>query len=313
MKIFNAISDGLANVIQSKRYILLAYSLNLLIALVLGITLATTLSESIGDSLAGENLRTGFDDLWYRSFSTQAQGLSETFHPSVVGIGAVFNGLEKMLDGSFIQENWGIAGVGFLYLLLWIFLSAGFISLYAAPEEEPSFFQRGAEFFPRFLLIGAMAGVVYFLLFHFVLDWLTDAVDKLTRETIDERIHMAYVALKYLVIWGLIWTVNIVVDYSKIFIVAKDHKNAFTAPLAAIRLVRTNLGRVYGLYFSISAIGLVVMLVYWLVAPGAGQSHWITIILAFVVGQIYLAARIATRCLFYAAQTSMFLAASLRD
>jgi hypothetical protein len=313
MKIFNAISSGFTNVIQSKRYILLTYGLNLLIALVLGIALASTLSQSIGHSQAGENLRNGFDELWYPGFSAQAQGLSGTFDPSVVGIGAVFNSLEKMLDGSFLQENWDVAGVGFLYLLLWTFLSAAFISLYARPKEQPSFFQRGAEFFPRFLLLGAMAGVIYFLLFHFVFDWLTKVVDELTRETIDERIHFFYVALKYLVVWGFIWTVNLVFDYSKILMVVKDHKNALSAPLVAIRLVFSNFGKMYGLYLSIGVIWIVMVLFYWLAAPGAGQSGWITIFTAFVVGQIYLLARIATRCLFYAGQTSMYTAINSKD
>ena len=308
MKIFNAISSGFANVIQSKRYIFLAYSLNLLLALVLGIALASTLNQSIGHSLAGDNLRSGFDELWYQGFSTQAQGLSATFDPSVVGIGAIFNGLEKMLDGSFLLGNWEVAGVGILYLLLWTFLSAGFISLYATPKEQLAFFQRGAEFFPRFLLLGAMAGVIYFLLFYFVMDWLTKAVDELTRETIDERIHFFYVALKYLVVWGFIWTVKLIVDYSKIIMVVKDHKNALTAPLLAIRLVFSNFGKTYGLYLSIGVIWIVIMLFYWLIAPGAGQSSWLTIFSAFVVGQIYLMARIATRCLFYACQMSMYLA-----
>jgi hypothetical protein len=313
MKIFNAISSGFTNVIQSKRYIFLAYGLNLLIALILGITLYSTLSQSIGHSLAGENLRNGFDGLWYQSFSAQAQGLSGTFHPSVVGIGAFFNDLEKMMDGSILQGNWQVAGVGFLYLLLWTFLSAAFISLYATPKEQPSFFQRGAEFFPRFILLGAMAAVIYFLIFNFVVDWLTKAVDELTRETIDERIHFFYVALKYLVVWGFILTVNLVFDYSKIVMVVKDHKNALSAPLVAIGFVFSNFGKTYGLYLSIGVIWLVMMLFYWLAAPGAEQSNWITIFGAFVVGQIYLLVRIATRCLFYAGQTSMFISIDPND
>ncbi len=310
MNIFRAISEGFGNVVQSKRYILLAYGLNLLIALVLGIGLAFTLSESIGDSLAGENLRTGFDALWYQGFSTEAEGLADTFDPSIVGIGAVFNGLETMLDGSFVQSNWEVAGVGFLYWLLWTFMAGGFIALYATPKEQPSFFQRGAEFFPRLLILGAMAGVIYFLLFYFVADWLTKAVDALTRETIDERIHLSLVAFKYLVVWGLIWTVKLVFDYSKIVVVVKNHKNALTAPLVAMRLVFANFVKVYGLYLSIGVVWFAMLLFYWLIAPGAGQAHWITIIGAFVVGQIYVLARIATRCLFYAGQTSMFKAIS---
>ncbi|UCD38698.1 MAG: hypothetical protein JSW54_04250, partial [Fidelibacterota bacterium] len=81
----------------------------------------------------------------------------------------------------------------------------------------------------------------------------------------------------------------------------------------AMRLVFSNFGKTYGLYLSIGVVWIVMMLFYWLVAPGAEQSHWITILGAFVVGQIYLLARIATRCLFYAGQTSMFRAIIPKD
>ncbi|MFQ5677716.1 MAG: hypothetical protein ACE5G1_17640, partial [bacterium] len=290
-------------VLRSTKYILLAYGVNFLLVLVLGIGLARTLNKSFSHSVAAENMRNGFDSVWYQAFSSEAHGLTATFHPSVVGIGAVFNGLEQMLDG----RIWtGLAAGGFLYVLLWTFWSAGFIGLYATSEEHPSFFQRAAEFFPRFLILAVLAGVAYFLLFYFVMQWLGKAVEELTRETIDERVHFLYVALKYLVAWVLIGTVNLVIDYSKILTVVRNHKNALSAPLVAVRLVFSNFGKTYGLYLSIGIVWTGLMLLYWLVAPGAGQSSWLMIIGTFVVSQIYLLTRIATRCLFYAGQTVMF-------
>ena len=313
MKISEAFKKGAHNVLQSKRYVLLAYVVSVLLALVLAVALSASLTDSLGNSLAGENLRKGFDPLWYSNFSAAARGLSTTFEPGVVGIGAVLKGLDQMLGGEIFHNDVAIAGVGILYLLLWTFFSAGFISLYAASEGQPSFVERAAAFFPRFLLLAALAGVAYFLLFYFVLNWLNNAVEELTRETIDERVHFAYVAVKYGVVWLLVVGINLIFDYSKIFVVLKNHANALSAPWHAMRTVFSNFGSTFGLYLSIGAVWVVLMLLYWLVAPGAGQSSWLTIAGAFFLGQIYLLVRIGTRCLFYAGQTAMFEAVTSTD
>ncbi|MFQ5864748.1 MAG: hypothetical protein ACE5IW_05910 [bacterium] len=305
MKIIDAFLEGFRNMSRTKRYIFLVYISNLLVALILGVSLGMTLHSSLGDSLAGENLLKGFDGLWYRNFASQAKGLANSFDPSVVGIGAVFNGLEAFIKGSFLNGQVAIVGVGLVYLLLWTFFSAGFISVYAAQEERPSFFQQAARFFLRFLVLGVIAGIFYFLLFKFVLNWLTKAVAELTRETIDERIHFTYTVLKYLILWMLVWSVNILFDYSKIFTVLRDHKNALTAPLKAMIVVFGNFFKIYGLYFAIGSLWIVLMFIYWLIAPGAGQASWFTIFAAFLLGQLYIVSRIGMRCLFYAGQTAM--------
>ncbi|MFQ5649809.1 MAG: hypothetical protein ACE5IY_07695 [bacterium] len=305
MKILDVLSTGLRRVNSSKRYIFVVYGVNLLLALVLGGALAVSLAGSIGNSVAGEKLLQSFDELWYPNFAAQAKGVARTFDPSVVGIGAVFNGLDTLLQGNFFDTSPAVAGVGLFYLLLWTFFSAGFVSLYAAGSERPSFLHQAAHFFPRFLILGLMAGVLYFLLFKFVLGWLTKAVDELTRETIDERVHFTYTVLKYLILWFGILSVNILLDYSKIFTVLKNHKNAFTAPLGAMKVVFGNFLKTYGLYMTLGLLWVALLSVCWLIAPGAGQSSWLMIFAAFLVGQLYVLSRIWTRCLFYAGQTTL--------
>lgn len=305
MKIFDAFLKGLRNLNRSKRYIFLVYLISLLATLILGAALSSTLQSAIGSSLAGENLLKGFDDMWYSSFSSQVKGLAKTFEPGVVGIGAVFKGLDAFLRGSFLKNYPGIVGVGLLYLLLWTFFSAGFISIYSAPDERPAFFQQAAKFFSRFLILGVFAGILYYLVLHFVLNWLNNTVNELTRETIDERIHFTYTVIKYLIVWILVWTVNVLFDYSKIYTVIKDHKNALTAPFKALVVVFRNFSKTYGLYFTIGAVWVVLMLLYWLIAPGANQAAWTTILGAFLLGQLYIIFHIGTRCFFYAGQTAM--------
>ncbi len=51
---------------------------------------------------------------------------------------------------------------------------------------------------------------------------------------------------------------------------------------------------------------------YSLVAPGPGQSGTITILLAFLVGQIYLIARLGLKLLFLAGHTALFQSAERR-
>lgn len=305
MNITEAFIAGLKKVNGAKRYVVLAFLINLAIAGVFGRALVSVIEDSLGSSIAGENMKTGFDGLWYGSFSSQATGFASTFDPSVTGIGAVFNGLDKFLSGNILDGYSGIITVGLLYLLLWTFFSGGFISIYAAKEERPSFFQQAARFFPRFVILAAISGVLYYLLFHFVFDWLTEAVDSLTRETVDERVHFTYTVLKYLILWDIIWFINLIFDYSKIYTVIHDHKNAFTAPLKAGGIVFKNLFRTYGLYLLTGLCWVLLMFVYWIIAPGAGQVSLAGIIFAFLVGQIYIICRISTRCLFYAGQTVM--------
>jgi len=310
MTIFQAFLAGVRDSSRSKRYIFLVYCINLVIALVFAAALAGTIRDSLGASAAGENMRQGFDGLWYNSFSAQATGLAATFDPSVTGIGALFNGLDAFLSGGIFRGYPAVVGTGIIYLLMWTLFSAGFIALYAAEGERPSFFQQAARFFPRFIVLAALAGILYYLLFHFVFGWLSGAVNALTRETIDERVHFTYTVIKYLILWLLIWIVNMLFDYSKIITVLRNHKNPLTAPFKAVAVVVPHFIRTFGLYLLIGVCWIVLMLLYWIVVPGAGGSTWIALIWAFLLGQIYLFTRIWTRCLFYAGQTALCAALS---
>lgn len=310
MKVFNALSTGLRNVNTTKRYIVLVYILNLFVALVFGFAIAETLQDSFGSSLSGDNMKQGFDDLWYRSNAPSSSGLASSFDPSVVGIGAVFNGLDAFLQGNILGGYKGIVGAGLLYLLMTTFFAAGFIAQYAAGEERPSFLQQAARFFPRFVVLTIISAILYILMFKFVFNWFTDAVDAMTRETIDERVHFTYTLIKYIIFWFLIWCINLLFDYSKILVVLKDFKNPFRALSKALKVVFGRFHKTFGLYLVIGILWIVLMLIFWLIVPEAAGSSWFMIILAFFLGQLFLISRIWTRCLFYAGQTAMCSALS---
>jgi hypothetical protein len=317
MKKFDALVEGLRGLGQSKRYILLIYVVNLIIAVAIGVGMSNTIENSLGNSARSENMLEGFDDLWNRNFANDSDGIASTFDPTVTGIGAIFKSLDSFLQGKILgggsaaggqasNADISIVAIGLIYLTMWTFFSGGLISFYAAKHERPSFFRESARFFPRLLMLGIMAGVIYIAMFRYGFSWLTETVDELTRETLDERVHFTYTILKYLAFWLVLWTVNMVFDYAKILTVIQDPVNVLGTPLRAAGVVFGHFFKTYGLYLLIGGLWVVMMLFYWLVAPGAGQSSWTAILGAFLIGQLYIVTRIGTRCLFYSSQTAMF-------
>ncbi len=65
-------------------------------------------------------------------------------------------------------------------------------------------------------------------------------------------------------------------------------------------------GAAIGLYLALATIGLLLIVLYAIVAPGPGQSTVLGIALAFLVGQLYLVARLALRLTFFSAQMRLY-------
>ncbi len=309
MSILQAIRDGIRRVNTNKRFLLIAFLASLGLSAILALVVSDSIQTSLGNSLAADRLLKNFDGLWYRSFSATAQGLAKTFEPGVVGIGAVFKSLDAFLSGRFLQEHAAILKVAAIYWLFWVFFSAGFIARYVATgEEKPGFWASAARYFFRFFILAVMAVIVYFLAFRLILGGLSSLVNEWMRETIDERVHFALTVGKYLIFWLIVWFVNMLFDYSKILTVVRDHKNMLFVSLRALGFVVPRFFKAYGLYLSVGLIWIGILLVYWIVVPGAGQSSWLGIGLAFLLGQLYMLSRIWTRCLFWGAQAGFLLA-----
>jgi hypothetical protein len=310
MSILGIFRRGLQRVYQARKYILIVYLLNVALAAILGNMLAANLKTFIGPSLAGDNLRRGFDDLWFRNFQTDAGGIAATFDPSVVGIGAIFNGLDTFLRGGFFKDAGGIIGVGILYWGFWICLSAGFIAVFLKGGQTPKgfFFQNAGQFFPTFLALAMISAAMYLAIFSLLMPWLSEVARSFTREIIDERQAFLYTLGKYAIVWMMVYAINIIFDYSKIIAVEKNLslQNILSAPGAATRFILKQPFKVFGLFFLSGFTWLVLLGLYWLAAPGVWQASWFTIIFAFLIGQIYIFSRIAVKCLFFAGETVLY-------
>lgn len=299
-----ALSHGWGAVARLRDIVFGTYLASFVLALPLALVVADAISEAIGSSLAGERLVSGFDALWFQGFSNENSGLAGTFDPSVSGIGAVARALDTMVRGAFTELHPAVFAVGVIYLVLWVFVSAGILGGLSMGARR-SFWADAVRHFPRVLALSSIALLVYAVLFRYVLGGLDTAVETLTEDVVDERIAFGYALGKYAVVWALAWTVSLVFDYAKIVAVCEPEASLRDALGSALRFVRAHRWATYGLSAVLFAIGVAVVLGYAVIAPGATQSNGFQLAIAFVISQTYILARITLRTWNLTAATSL--------
>ncbi len=312
MRVAKSFTAGLKRVVQSPSLILWLYLTSLILVIPLTLILRGILKESIGGSLVHENLRQGFDLSWYGEFSFGSRGLADTFGPSVVGILPVLGNLEKLLEGEVLRVGATVFLFGALFLLAWAFFAGGILDCYARSDEAYSrsrFFSRSGEYFFRFVRLMVIAGVIYWVIFRWVAKPLHNWLESAIRDVTVERTAMFFTLLLYALVAFLLVLANMILDYAKIALVVEQRRSCVLAFFWGLRFVFSQPGKTFGLYLILAAVGLVLLIFYSLVAPGAGQSSWVTIGLAFLVGQACLVARLILKLWFLASQTALFQSA----
>jgi len=299
---------GFSVVLGSPRVLIGLWLVNLLFALPFAWMIGESIDRSVGESLVHENLRSGFDSEWFGQYTDEARGIEATFKPTLVGAGAVFHNLESWLTGKLFTEYPAVVGVGIAYGLLWAFLMGGLLDRYARPAEKAvraRFAQTGGLYFFRFVRLALISGVLYFLIFR-LHGWIFGWLESATRDVTSERTVLWASLGVYLLTAFLLTLVNMSFTYAKIATVVENRKGMLLAALRGLGFVFSFPGKTFGLYYGLIGTSGLLLVIYALVAPGAGQTNLPTIVLAFLAGQIYLVAKLAVRLTLYAGQTHLF-------
>jgi len=301
-----AFLDGWRRVGRAPALIAGALGLSFALGLPLAAVLHGMIASHLGPSLAAETAASGVNWDWWQEFSAQATGVGATFGPSVIGFAAVLQNLSDLLDRRPLATV--VAGAIAAWFVAWSFLAGGILDRYARDRRTGphGFFAAcGVNFF-RVLRLGALALVAYALLFRYVHPLLFDTVaTSLTWSSTVERNVFALRVGLYVVFGLLLVVVNVLVDYARVRLVVEDRHSVAGAIAAACRFVARHPGRVAALYALNTGVFLLVILAYGLVAPRAGGAGW-TVWWALLVGQLYIAARLAVKLQFYASQTALF-------
>jgi len=305
-EVLRAFTDGARRVVQAPVLWVGVYVVTVLVALPLTISLRTSLEADLGNSVIADAMADGASLDWWQEYSERTGGLGQAFRPTIIGFAATLDNLSTLLDHD--RRPAGVLGAVAAYIALWAFLAGGILDRYARqrPTRSEGFFQACGVYFVRFVRLGALAALAYYLLFAYVHAWLlTDLYGRLTRDLTVERSGFLIRLGLYALFGLLLLAVNLVVDYAKVRTVVEDRRSMVGAVLAGLRFVGRRLGRTGGLYMLNGSVFLILLVLYALAAPGAvpvGPRVWG----AFFVGQLYLVSRLGLKLQFYASQTSFF-------
>jgi hypothetical protein len=280
----------------------------LLTALPFSLVLRESLRAHLGNSLAADEALRSVNYQWWSEYSASqpAGSIARTFTTSVIGFAVVLDNISTLLDRG--SRPSALLLLGAAYLLLWLFLAGGILDRYARnrPTRSHEFFTACGMYFVRFLRLAPIIGVAYYVLFRYVHSWLLDGLyDRVTHDLTVERTAFFWRAGFYALFGLLLIAVNVILDYAKVRAVVEDRRSMIGAVGAGLRFVRRNIGAVAALYALDALLFVVVIVLYGLVAPGAGSSGalmW----LGFLVSQMYLLARLWVRLVFFASSASLF-------
>lgn len=298
--------EGIRLVNRAPAVLLGTWLMTIAVTLPPAVVMRSQIEQHLGGSLVAGSVATGVNRDWMEEFSNQATGVGATLKPTIIGFGAVLDSLSAFLDRT--SRPAVIAGMSAVYVVLWIFVAGGIIDRYARgrPTRAHGFFSASGVFFVRFVRLGILQLIAYSVLFGSIHSWLFDEVyPRSIREMTAERDAFFVRVALYCVFGIFLVALNLLFDYAKVRAIVEDRRSMVGALGAAIRFLRRNPAAwvVYllnGLVFLVVIVG-----VYGFVAPGAGGSG-ARVWMAFVVGQLFVLARLWVKLAFWASETALF-------
>ncbi len=297
-----AFIHGLNRVKRAPWLVIGVWLSTLLLAMPLAIVLQEMIGAHLGASMAAQAAADGVNYDWWNEFLAQTSGVGATFVPAILGFAAVMKNLSTVADASAMPTV--IATVVVMYMLVSLFLAGGIVDRLARDRDlgAGAFFSACGVYFVRFIRLGLIASVVYWLLFGPYHGWLFDALyPALTSDVTVERTAF-FIRLGLYAVFALpLFAFNILFDYAKIRAVVEDRRSMIGALVASWRFIRRDPIAMWGVYAINAAMFLLVIGLYYLIAPGASADA-----LAFAIGQLYIVLRVIVRLLFVASQTALF-------
>ncbi len=297
-----AFLDGLNRVKRAPWLVIGVWLSTLLLAVPLAIVLQDMIGAHLGDSIAARAAATGVNYDWWNEFLAQASGVGVSFVPAILGFAAVMKNLSTVADASALPSVIGIAVA--MNLAVSLFLAGGALDRLARDHAigTGAFFSACGVYFVRFIRLGIIASIAYWVLFVPYHDWLFDRVyPALTADITVERSAFLIRLGLYAAFAVPLFFVNILFDYAKIRAVVEDRRSMIGAVIASWRFIWRHPIAVWALYKLNALLFLLVIAIYFLIAPG-GQAN----LLAFAIGQFYIVLRVMVRLQFTASQTALF-------
>ncbi len=280
MTLSTAIQVGARRVNSARSILLFTYFCNVAFAALIILPLVVSFGTNLGSSLESDRLFPNFDLQWMMEWLT-----SQRFNPIILELPVLL-------------------AAALAYLLLSTFLSGGAIGYFYLGGRE-GFFTCCARYFPRLFRV-SLIGMCFLLAVITIMALLNGAIHRLTIDSMEERLIVVLGWLRLLFGLTLFSLFSMIVDYAKIGCVMHDNGSAIHETVGAWRFVRRNFAGTFGLYAVLTVFGLLFLLAYHGLSELLSQNTIVTVLLVFVLRQLFVLARIWLRLVFWASQLELY-------
>ncbi len=313
-----ALRDGCRSVGLNWGLVVLVLVTNLAFALVLAVPLALQLENDLENRGASSAMMYGFDYDWWSRWSEQQQGPEKSLAPDLLGTGFALKNLDLLLKGWLPAGLFArgsdaspvdpmILGLGCLYLVLQAFLTGGLVSVFRRPRGGWTLrgLVHGCGFyFGRMLRVSLLglgaAWVVFALNAPFA-----RLVDGLAREAVSGRTAVLLTLGRHALLLVALLLVHMVFSHARVLMVREERLSAGLAFLSSLGFCARRFLPAFGQYLCMAALGALLLALF------AGLDSWLTVIgfrtqlLALLLFEAFVAARIALRLWLVAAQVEL--------
>ncbi|MCU7495859.1 MAG: hypothetical protein HF314_05260 [Ignavibacteria bacterium] len=267
---------------KNYRFIWLYWGANLAFSIVLSLPVFYLLNDNLQHSAISDSLSYGFDYIWYLQF--------------------------RNLYGTNIGEiPYMIYGVAGIYVLIQTFFLGGLISIYNNTKKDHyvDFFYGGVKYWYRFTKVLLLSVVFYSLAFE-----LNDITGKLLSYMFadQEKIIFEFIlrASRYLFLIFLLGMVTAVGDYLKVALGTKDSSRIFPEIYPLMGFLKDNFSRVFTVFFLVAIMGALGAIVYNFLNDLLPKSHYLYLLLTFILQQFLIIFRLSIKMLFTATEVILY-------
>jgi len=208
--------------------------------------------------------------------------------------------------GAIMQE---ISWVMLAYMLINTFLAGGILTVIRDKKDTfvaSTFFAGCGAYFLRFLRLFFIFGVLLVVVLSIlggVLGGIASSIsDNASSEITDYWVGAAFFAILLLPAMLII----MVADYAKIIVVAHDEHSMLKSAWRSTKLVIRYFFRTFGLELLLVLVPVLLFAIYIWVDLSIGMSSGLTILVMFVLQQLYIVSRAWTKIFFFAGELSLY-------
>ena len=309
MSVLTAFYSALRSTLAAPRLLLVLWLTLLLAAAPFGLLMQHEIARDIGASRVQEQLRQRMDMVWLSEFRDRGGSMRGAFEPVTTSRLDFLHNLDLLFSGRLFSQHKALVAAGVGYAVVWLLTLGGVIDRFARGGGRfvlSQFLAACGRYFPRLAVVTAVSAVGYWVLYRLA-RFGYGAIEAANSDLTVESTLLTYYLLAAIPLLVLAALVMVIADYARIAAVTEE-RGGWSALARGFRFVSRRPWSVFALALIVALSGGLLVALRTLLAPGVGEATTLGILGVFLVGQLFVAARLVLRVTGVGAELALYRA-----